>query len=313
MKNNLVASITVNYGTDYLTIKCINSLINSESNLLNTVCIFDNKVAITSQLEFYLDDTYKYAYKKFISSYLVKIYIISDSLNIIYLSSDVNLGFSNACNISYFILCQLSNYKYYYLINSDCLVYSNSIKELVKAADSHPVVVYSSKVLDLSGKVWFEGGVYNKLLGTTKHVRYKQFKKEKSKFLSGCALLLPEIILNEIGFLDPIYFLYGEDLDFSIRLQRNGYKLDICNLSIVTHAPGSSSVKRSYCAYDLYVTNTLGCFFKNFPFIYFPTIFFYHFVKFTSLNILIPRNFKNNIGYLRGIINASRKFIKKNA
>lgn len=60
-------------------------------------------------------------------------------------------------------------------------------------------------------------------------------------FITFCYILIPKKILKNVGLLDESYFMYVEDLDYSYRVMKSGYKLyHICN-SEIYHKVGASS------------------------------------------------------------------------
>lgn len=81
-----------------------------------------------------------------------------------------------------------------------------------------------------SGKViWFAGGkidwdnIYAKHNGLDE-VDSKEFnKKEKSEFASGTCMLVKREVFEKVGYFDERYFLYWEDIEFSVRAEKLGY------------------------------------------------------------------------------------------
>lgn len=60
-------------------------------------------------------------------------------------------------------------------------------------------------------------------------------------YLPGCSLLLPTDLLRSIGGLDRSFFMYGEDVDYSLRAVRAGYSLVTARRSIVLHRTSSGT------------------------------------------------------------------------
>ena len=46
--------------------------------------------------------------------------------------------------------------------------------------------------------------------------------------ITGCFLLAPKAVWDELGGMDERYFMYGEDVDFAMRARRLGYRPVIC-------------------------------------------------------------------------------------
>ncbi len=66
--------------------------------------------------------------------------------------------------------------------------------------------------------------------------------------VTGCLLLMPRHVFEEVGGFDETYFLYAEDIDLSMRVRRAGYTTMVTPDASITHSVGgasSSSVERS--------------------------------------------------------------------
>jgi hypothetical protein len=82
------------------------------------------------------------------------------------------------------------------------------------------------------GKViWYAGGKidWSNMLASHRgvdEVDKGQFDQvEKTGFASGCVMLIKKQLFSDVGFLDPEYFMYWEDNDFSQRAKNAGYKV----------------------------------------------------------------------------------------
>jgi hypothetical protein len=60
--------------------------------------------------------------------------------------------------------------------------------------------------------------------------------------VEGCALFMRASVLQQIGLLDEIYFMYAEEDDLEMRAVRAGYKLAAIN-SAIYHVGGATSKK----------------------------------------------------------------------
>jgi N-acetylglucosaminyl-diphospho-decaprenol L-rhamnosyltransferase len=59
--------------------------------------------------------------------------------------------------------------------------------------------------------------------------------------VTGCFLLVSRRVFDELGGFDERYFMYGEDVDFSIKARKAGYRPVICPDAVITHEVGKSS------------------------------------------------------------------------
>jgi GT2 family glycosyltransferase len=61
----------------------------------------------------------------------------------------------------------------------------------------------------------------------------------------GVSKLVRADVFHELGGFDPRYFMYYEDLDFSLRLRKRGYKSELVVDAVLKHHHGGSSNVRS--------------------------------------------------------------------
>lgn len=59
--------------------------------------------------------------------------------------------------------------------------------------------------------------------------------------LSGCALLMPRALTDEVGLFDEAFFAYGEDVDLSLRVLQAGYRNYCVMHTHVVHKSGQST------------------------------------------------------------------------
>lgn len=71
----------------------------------------------------------------------------------------------------------------------------------------------------------------------------KFYDHETSDFdyLEGLVHVFPRWILKKVGFIDPKYFFYGDDPDFSLRIKKKGYKVVFTPDTHVYHGKSKSS------------------------------------------------------------------------
>ncbi|MCK5534758.1 glycosyltransferase [bacterium] len=162
-----------------------------------------------------------------------------------------NLGFAGGNNvgIKYALNCGAD---YILLLNNDTIVESSLLKELVKVIESNKKIgmagpkIYYQNPLD---KVWFGGGKIRWWrpvhIGEGVVDRGKLEKVKQSDYISGCALLIKKEVIEKIGLLDNRFFLYYEDVDWSLRARKAGYRLMFVPQARVWHKISSSLGKSS--------------------------------------------------------------------
>lgn len=72
-------------------------------------------------------------------------------------------------------------------------------------------------------------------------------------YVSGCALLCKSSLIREIGLLEPEFFIYFEDVDWSIRCIKAGYRAVIATTTVIYHkgTPDRDGPKSALAAYYL--------------------------------------------------------------
>lgn len=73
----------------------------------------------------------------------------------------------------------------------------------------------------------------------------KENENHEVDVLAGAFMIIPKKVLNEIGLFDELFFMYGEDVDLSYRIQRAGYKNYYFAESTIIHFKGESTKRGS--------------------------------------------------------------------
>ena len=256
MKTSIII-VTYN-GENYIK-NCLDSILKQNSQNFEVI-IVDNK-SNDKTLELVKDFQ-----KKSKKIYLIK--------------NNENLGFSKSNNIGIkFALEKKADYVL--LLNQDTVVdkklISSGIKyfRLLKDAGA-----FSPKVLIKNNKIiwWIGTKVFtlsdllkNLKLGVSVHV-----DKEKEDYpikepieveaVSGCSLFIKKDVIEKVGLLDEDFFMYGEDMDYSIRLKKTGYKLYVIPETVVLHDVGleSFSLKKNFKKYKVYIKSSMQVINKDF-------------------------------------------------
>lgn len=102
------------------------------------------------------------------------------------------------------------------------------------------------KQKELGKVIWYAGGLidWNNCLGVHRgvdEVDIEQYEeREETGFATGCAVLIKRQVFEKIGLYDERYFLYLEDLDFSVRAVRVGFKIIYQPGAIIWHKNAQS-------------------------------------------------------------------------
>ena len=224
MINSKVAVIVVNWKKYDITSSCIESILNSTNSNFKIILV-DNE-----------SDNKK-----------VKNFKYKNEIEII--QNKKNEGFSKANNIGIDYALK-NNYDYTILINNDTIVEKNLIEVLLKTAHAKKLSVVQPLILKYSGKeIWNAGGRINYFFGnfiTRKKVGNSlNSSHELTEWLTGCCCLFKTKIFKEIGKLDESFFAYYEDVDFSLRLKKYGYKIGFTSKTHIYHYESFSSISNN--------------------------------------------------------------------
>lgn len=192
---------------------------------------------------------------------------LSDSVRKIDSSIDIiinqkNLGFAEGNNIGIKYALQKGS-KNIILLNNDALSSDSLIKNIVTCSEKNPEAglispkIYFAKGDEYyknryknheKGKVlWYAGGqidwknCYASNRGVDE-VDCGQYDSEAiTDFATGCCMLIKKDVTEKIGYFDSKYFLYFEDVDYSIRAAKSGIMVYYCPNAYVWHKNASSS------------------------------------------------------------------------
>ena len=148
------------------------------------------------------------------------------------LQADENNGFSAGNNIG--IRYALKNQAdYVLLLNNDTVTDQDFLTPLVEFASRTPDCgCISSRIYYYyeKNKIWFDGGAFHPYNCRAEHYRFNEDGStvtgiHEATFISGCCMLIPATVIRKIGLMDERYFLYVEDTEYSLRIQKVGYKL----------------------------------------------------------------------------------------
>jgi GT2 family glycosyltransferase len=224
MINSTVAIIIVNWKKYDITSTCIESILNSTNSNFKIILV-DNE-----------SDNKKV--KKFKNRNEIEI-----------IQNKKNEGFSKANNIGIDYALK-NNYDYTLLINNDTIVEKNLIEVLLKTAQAKNFSVVQPLILNYNGKeIWNAGGRINYFFGnfiTRKKLGNSlNSSHELTEWFTGCCCLFKTKIFKDIGKLDDRFFAYYEDVDFSLRLKKNGYKIGFTSKTHIYHYESFSSISNN--------------------------------------------------------------------
>ncbi len=154
-----------------------------------------------------------------------------------------NSGFAVAVNIG----IRNATGDYILVSSNDVIFDKNYFKNLAEQADKEPHLGIMSALVYLKkprNKLAFDGFKVNPYLGYHQYDLNGLDKPRECEFISGNGLFVPKKVFKKVGLLDEGFFIYFEDLDFCLRVRRQGYRLVYNPKAIAYHGYGKTQFKK---------------------------------------------------------------------
>ncbi len=235
----ILSIIIVNYNVKHFLNQCLKSIQQAKNTLEIEVYVVDNNS---------VDNSVDMVKKEFPDVNLIE--------------NKKNVGFAKANNQA----IKLSKGKYILLLNPDTIIQENTLTETIaffnKNTQAGGVGV---KMIDGKGHFLPESKrsfptpsiAFYKIFGLSRlFPKSKIFGKYHLKYLdkdevheidviSGAFLMTKKNLISKIGMLDEDFFMYGEDIDLSYRIQKSGFKNYYLPNTSIIHYKGESTKKTS--------------------------------------------------------------------
>lgn len=154
-----------------------------------------------------------------------------------------NLGYAGGNNLG-IKLAIASEDEYLLVINPDAMLPAGQLQKLVSELELQDLGLISPKLQEPGSKALFEAPVWDLLLGRGLLRSPSQSRpwanRYKSIFFGACFLARVDVF-KDIGLLDERLFLYGEELDFTFRMEKNAIEWMISSEAIALHHRGKST------------------------------------------------------------------------
>lgn len=145
--------------------------------------------------------------------------------------SEQNLGFSGGNNLG----IKLAKGKYIFLINNDTYITEDGVHYLIERIESHPNIGAVSPKIRFAfppQDIQFAGytplsriTLRNALVGFGQTDNGSFDTPHPTPYLHGAAMMVKREVIERVGLMPEIYFLYYEELDWCTRMTHAGYEL----------------------------------------------------------------------------------------
>lgn len=231
--------IIVNYNVRYFLEQCLHSLFKAIDTSETEVFVVDNCST---------DDSLDMLRKSYPQIKLI--------------ANTENVGFAKANNLA----IEASRADYVLLLNPDTLVQEDAIHKMLDFLETHPEAgALGVKMIDGKGRFLPESkrGLptpavsFYKISGLSalfprsrRFGRYHLAWLDKDEIhpvdvLAGACMMVRKEAIDKAGLLDEDFFMYGEDIDWSYRILKAGYRNYYFPLARILHYKGESTKKGS--------------------------------------------------------------------
>lgn len=240
MKGLDISIIIVNYNVKHFLKQCLQSVYAAQQDLSIDVWVVDNN-SVDGSLQM-------------IEELFPETKIISNKENV---------GFSRANNQA----MEKARGKYQLILNPDTIIEHDTLLKCFSFMESNKKAgALGVKMIDGEGKflpeskrglptpkvALYKMTMLNKVLPKSKtfgqyHLGYlPDDETNEVDVLSGAFMFIRTSVLNQIGYFDETYFMYGEDIDLSYRITKAGYKNFYFPESTIIHYKGESTKKKTF-------------------------------------------------------------------
>lgn len=289
-----VAVLIVNFRSKELTVECVRS-VEASVGVRVHACVIDNGSG---------DGSYEYLQAALPNATVV--------------AEPVNRGYTGGNNSAFRVASRLQA-RFAFILNNDTIVAPDCIARLVAEADANPDMGFLTPQIrfhEPSDRLWFGGGRFSLWTGETVHVGFRKplrFGLPQATdipFTTGCAVLLRMDIVHEIGPLDESLFGYSEDLDWSLRCRRAGYRLRYVPEAVIWHREGIGYRKAGGQPLRMYLhtRNTLRVLGRHARWYHWitlgPAFVINHLARWTYLTVVRDRDYRSLRAMYRGVWHA---------
>ncbi|MCP4520107.1 MAG: glycosyltransferase [Cytophagales bacterium] len=234
-----VSVIIVNYNVCYFLEQALKSVFEASKNLEVEVFVVDNDSK---------DNSVELVKEKFPQVKLI--------------ANKDNVGFSKANNQA----IREATGEYILLLNPDTVIEEDTLEKCCQFMDERPKAgALGVKMVDGQGEFLPESKrglptpavAFYKIVGLCslfpKSKRFARYylghldndETNEIEVLAGAYMFMRKSVLDEVGYLDEEYFMYGEDIDLSYRVTLGGYKNYYYPDTRIIHYKGESTKKSS--------------------------------------------------------------------
>ena len=230
------------------------------------------------------------------------------------IKSDRNLGFAGGNNLG----IQAAQGKYLFLINNDTIIKDFNVQALIERMESSQEIgIVCPKIRFVWGTNPIQFAGYTPLSKITVRNRAIGFDEEDygqydtaypTPYAHGAAMLISREAIDKVGLMPECYFLYYEELDWSMMFTRAGYQIWYEPKCTIYHkesqATGQNSPLRTY-----YLTRNRLLLVKRNPKEFIQPLAYLYLISIVALRDILKYALTARFGLLKATLRALGDFI----
>jgi GT2 family glycosyltransferase len=228
---------------------------------------------------------------------------------VFFIESEKNVGFAGGNNLG----MKVARGHFFFLLNNDTVLLPGFMEPIIDFMLAHPDAgMASPKVLYPNAKILqYVGATHinpftgrGKIMGLMEQDNGQYNSCYKTQLAHGAALIVPRKVVEKVGLMPEVYFLYYEEHDWCEMVKRAGFSMYYIGTSKVLHkesvSTGSGSPLKTY-----YLTRNRLLFmrrnFHGFPFVFGMVFFFTISIAKNSAMYVLKGQFNLLKAFYRGI------------
>lgn len=235
-----ISILIVNYNTCRLTMDCLRSVYESDTNYSYEIILIDNHSR---------DDSVEQISREFPGVFLI--------------ANQDNTGFASANNQG----IKVASGRYVLLLNSDTVVRKDTLETMISFMDGRPDIGASGcKIILPDGSLdkACKRGFPTPAASFYYAFGFSRLFPDRPRFngyqlgyldpdqdypvdcLVGAFMMLRRETIEQVGGLDEEFFMYGEDLDWCFRIKEAGWGIHYYPQTTIVHLKGGSARRRPF-------------------------------------------------------------------
>lgn len=231
--------------------------------------------------------------------------------DVILVRNPINEGFAGGNNRG----IEIAKGEYILMLNNDTIVPEDFLEPLVERAQNNPKIgLISPKLVYFEDPSIIQYAGYtdiNPITGRGHGIGFNE--KDNGQYNTaiptsrghGAAMFIPRSVIENIGLMAEIYFLYYEEMDYCERIKKAGYEIWFEPASKIIHKESMAVGKNSTLKTYYMSRNRLLYLRRNVPYPLFIVTLIYYLVIASTKNLFVyglSRDWDHFKAYWRGLI-----------